>query len=363
MQKNNLPRISIVIPTLNAESVLKDCLESIAFQDYPKNKVEIIIADGGSTDGTLDLVQKYSAKVVQNKLKTGESGKAVGVMAAAGDYIALIDSDNILPTKNWLREMIIPLESNKKAVGSEPWRYTWRKEDGFITRYCALIGMNDPFVHFLGNYDRQNLLTGTWTEVSHDEKDKGDYLLCTFDKRGLPTIGANGTVFRTDFLKSRLKGDYLFDIDILAAEIKEKGSVNFIKVKNGIIHTFCESDIRKFRKKQKRRVKDFLYHKIVLKDRNFNWETSIEQSQDSSSNVFVLFYKALLNNFGIIKFVFSCITVFPLVIASIKGFLKKRDIAWFFHILACEITLWEYSTNTLISIVKKEEVSRDNWSQ
>ncbi len=46
-------------------------------------------------------------------------------------------------------------------------------------------------------------------EVLHKEKDFGDYLLVTLDKRGVPTIGANGTVFRADFLKENLRGDYL----------------------------------------------------------------------------------------------------------------------------------------------------------
>jgi hypothetical protein len=90
--------------------------------------------------------------------------------------------------------MIKPLVEHTDAVGSEPWEYTWRKEDGFITRYCALIGMNDPLCHFLGNYDRLNLITGKWTEIEHKEGDKGDYLFIEFGKSGLPTIGANGTV-------------------------------------------------------------------------------------------------------------------------------------------------------------------------
>ena len=193
-----LPKVSVVIPTLNAVGVLGACLKSIRSQNYPADRLEIVIGDGGSTDGTLELAKKYGAKVVINKLKTAEAGKMVGLKATMGEYIALIDSDNILPDANWLNEMITPLLEHPEAVGSEPWKYTWRREDGFITRYCALIGMNDPLVHFLGNYDRINLLTGKWTEVPHEEKDLGEYLLVKFDKRGLPTIGANGTVFRAD---------------------------------------------------------------------------------------------------------------------------------------------------------------------
>ncbi|MFV9630873.1 MAG: hypothetical protein ACNYWM_07390 [Methanosarcinales archaeon] len=54
--------------------------------------------------------------------------------------------------------------------------YTYRQEDGIITRYCALMGMNDLLCFFMGNYDRMNLITGKWTEMPVDEEDMGDYL-------------------------------------------------------------------------------------------------------------------------------------------------------------------------------------------
>jgi len=340
-----LPKVSIVIPTLNAISVLKECLECLDKQDYSKNKIELVIADGGSTDGTLELAKKYGAVIVENKLKTAEAGKAVGVKHAAGDFIALIDSDNFLPTKSWLTEMINPLmeKGNETVVGSEPWEYTWRKKDGFIDRYCALIGMNDPLVLFLGNYDRRNFLTNTWTEVEHEEMDRGKYLYITLTSKGMPTIGANGTVFRSEYIKKALgNSDYLFDIDILAKTIKKKGEVKFIKTKNSIIHAYCGTNILKFAKKQRRRVKDFLFHKHTKNDREFDWNK---------------------NNTGLIKFILSCVLLFPLIFQSLKGYIRKPDTAWFFHILACEITLWEYGWGTIMSIFKNEEISRENWKQ
>ncbi len=338
------PKVSILIPTLNAGSVLGKCLESIKMQDYPKDKIEIILGDGGSTDDTLEIGKKYGARVFHNVLKTGESGKMIALREATGDFCALIDSDNILPNKDWMKEMVEPLMDNRNidCVGSEPWEYTWRKEDGFITRYCALIGMNDPMVHFLGNYDRMNLLTGKWTEVLHEEKDFGKYILAKFDKRGIPTIGANGTVFRTKFLKDNVEGDYLFDIDVLSNFIEKNGFVSFIKVKNGIIHTYCERDILKFAKKQRRRIKDFLFHKSIG-DRKYDWGSSTSE--------------------GLFKFVLSCILVFPLIYQSLKGYKRKKDIAWFFHPLACWITLWEYGMGYLSSLFKNEEVSREGWRQ
>ncbi len=339
------PKISIVTPALNAGNVLRKELESVKKQDYPAEKIEIIIADGGSTDDTLTIAKEFGAKVFENKLKTGEAGKVVGVKNATGEYIILLDSDNILPDKNWLKQMIAPLLKHPKAVGSEPWKYTWRKEDGFITRYCALIGMNDPLVCFLGNYDRYNLLTNAWTEVPHQEKDFGDYLLVTLTCKGVPTIGANGTVFRANYLEKNVSGDYLFDIDIIAKTIKKDKTVQFIKVKNGIVHTFCESSISKFALKQRRRVRDFLFHRDVEKDREFEWEGLPTMKKK------------------LVKFVLYCVTVVPLLLQTAKGYIKKRDKAWFFHPLACEITLWEYGWGTIVGLFKKGEFSRAQWKQ
>lgn len=342
------PKISILIPTLNAENVLEDCLRSISIQDYPKNLIEVIVADGGSTDGTRNLVEKYDAKLIENPLKTAEAGKMAGLKLSTGQFVALIDSDNILPDKNWLKQMIEPLLENPEALGSEPIRYTWRKEDGFITRYCALIGMNDPLVMFLGNYDRINLITGKWTETPHEEIDRGSYLSVRFDKKGLATIGANGTVFRSAFIKKFTGDDYLFDIDILAKELASSGHIDFLKIKNGIVHTYCESDISKFTRKQVRRVRDYLFFRDSKNLRTFNWS-----DMDLGSK----------NSFGIVKFIVYCVTVIPLIIQAIVGYRKKADPAWFFHPLACEITFFVYAWHRIFARFYKKELSRKNWKQ
>jgi len=267
---------------------------------------------------------------------------------ASGEFVALIDSDNILPDDNWLSSMIFPLIENPEIVGSEPWEYTWRAEDGFITRYCALIGMNDPICMFLGNYDRLNVLYDNWTKIPHTEVDKKNYVIAEFDqKNGLPTIGANGTVFKRDFLVDNSSGDYLFDIDILATYLAKNEQIKFIKVKNGIIHTFCESDISKFSRKQKRRVKDYIYHKS-RNDRSYQWTSDSLISQ---------------RNLGLIKFVLYCVTVIPLVLQSVLGYFKKPDKAWAFHPLACEITFYQYVTGFIGGIFKQEQVNRNNWKQ
>lgn len=339
----NLPTISIVIPTLNSASTLDDCLGSILMQDYPRERLEIIIVDAGSTDGTLDLVRsKLSSityRVLPNPLRSGEAGKAVGIKCTRNEIIALIDSDNILSQTDWLQCMIEPFE-DKDIAASEPLYYTYRRTDPYITRYSALIGMNDPLCLFLGNYDRYSILTGKWTEVTYKAEDKNNYLRIEFpDPNRLPTIGANGFLIRGKTLQQCLVGDYFFDIDMIT-NLSASGFSKIAKVKIGIIHLYC-SNMSQFIKKQKRRIKDYIYY---------------------SSKGFRKYPWSKTKKFGVFKFCLYTILVIPLIIQTFSGFLKKKDNAWFLHPIACWLTLLVYGYNTLKSkLLSVSAESRDRW--
>jgi len=324
---HNLPSISILIPTLNSENVLEDCLKSITKQNYPKDKIEIIIADGGSTDRTLDIAKKYGARIYENPLRTGEAGKAVALRYARNEIIAFIDSDNILPQSDWLKKMVEPFK-DEEIVGSEPLYYSYDKNNGYITRYCALLGMNDPICLFLDNYDRYSYLTGKWTELEIDQEDKGAFLLIKLDGGNIPTIGANGFLVRRNLLGSFEANDYLFDID-LVYELVVNGYKKLAKVKIGIIHIFSGS-ISTFIRKQRRRIRDYNYYKR-LKLRKYPWGS--------------------VNRLKLIEFIIYTILILPLLLQSVIGYLKKKDIAWFFHIPACWITLVVYTYESLLSSI------------
>jgi len=339
--KNNLPSISIIMPTLNAEKTLEMSLKSIKEQNYPKGKIEILILDGGSKDKTIEIAQKYGCKIFKNPLQTAEAGKAVGVKKAKGELIALIDSDNILPSKNWFLKMVKPFE-DPEILGTEPFSYTYRKKDGYITRYCALMGMNDPLCYFLGNYDRENILSGQWTGLKvKTEKKTPNYLKIVLDPKNLPTIGANGTMLKRKLLLKYLgDSDYLFDIDIIY-QLAVQGQNKFAKVKTGIRHLFS-GNLSTFARKQKRRILDYNYYqKRGL--RKYPWQKQ--------------------NRKRLVKFILFCLLIFPLIGQSILGYIKKRDVVWFFHPLACWITLIVYGIGFIKKRFKVEIASREKWRQ
>lgn len=338
-KNNSLPTISVLIPTLNSQRVLGKCLSSIRKQDYPKNKIKIIITDGGSTDKTRKIAKDYKAKLFDNPLKTGEAGKAVALRHAKSDLVALIDSDNYLPDKNWLKKMVAPF-ADPEILGSEPWKFTYRKDDSLVNRYCALIGMNDPYCYFVGNYDRYSYLSSKWTGLKLEQKDKGGYLKVKIAGKILPTIGANGTMWQTQVLKKAVgKNDFLFDTDI-PYTLSKNNPFYFAKVKVGIVHDFCPT-IKDYIRKQKRRINDFYY---------------LEKSNIRSQT-----YQHYLQNK--IQFSISTILALPLVFQTIKGYIYKQDSSWLFHLPACFLTLWIYGSGTIMARLKKTQIKRDQWKQ
>ena len=343
--KMNYPSISIIIPTLNASKTLGFCLDSIVIQDYPKERIEFVFADGGSMDETISVIKsKLSAiryTLYANPLKTGEAGKAVGVKNARNEILVFIDSDNILPQRDWLHRMVEPF-GDKEIIASEPLEYTYRRSDSYITRYCAMLGMNDPLCYFVGNYDRFSLLSNKWTEVPRNEEDKGRYLKVGFpDVKNIPTIGANGFLIRRDVLLQYNIGEYLFDVDIIC-DLIYKNKFKIAKVKIGIIHLYCDK-IRQFVKKQRRRIRDYnYYNKLGL--RKYPWG-SIKIGK-------------------LVKFCIYTGLLIPVLLQSFKGFFRKMDFAWFFHPIACLLTLFVYGFNTIKNIFQNTAIeSRQSWKQ
>jgi len=341
------PSISIIIPTLNSERVLEPCLESIFNQDYPRDRLEILIVDGGSTDRTIPIASAYAERgeillqVLHNRLQTAEAGKAVGVENARGEVVAFIDSDNILPDPDWLRRMVEPFQ-DEKILASEPLEYTYRKSDGFITRYCALLGMNDPLCLFIGNYDRYCRITGRWTDLPVVQEEREGYLLVQLDREHLPTIGANGFLIRRDALLQAGIGNYLFDIDVLADLLKTTHTIFMAKVKTGIVHLYT-SDLKTFLRKQRRRIVDYFQYTHEGM-RSYPWTTQQRR--------------------GLLRFVVWSLLVFPLFAQSVMGMSRKFDLCWLFHPLACWATLWIYGTEVIRSMTGfQRKLSRAQWSQ
>jgi len=99
------PFISVVIPARNTEDIIENCLKSLREVDYPKDRMEVIIADGLSTDRTGEIAGSYGAKVIANPGLRVVSGRNRGFEAAQGELIAFSDADCVMD-KDWIKNSI-----------------------------------------------------------------------------------------------------------------------------------------------------------------------------------------------------------------------------------------------------------------
>ena len=130
----NKPAITVVVPVYNVEAYLRHCLNSIeeqTFQDF-----EVILINDGSTDGCLPILQEYAERnkrftlINQENKGLGEV-RNVGIRHAQGEYIAFVDSDDIL-RRDYLERMYA--EIKKQDADIVCCEYKFQMSNGFRFR-------------------------------------------------------------------------------------------------------------------------------------------------------------------------------------------------------------------------------------
>ena len=102
---SEFPFISVIIPAYDEEKRIANAIEAVLEQNYPKDKMEIIVVDDCSTDKTREVVSKYPVKLIHHDKNRGDSAaRNTGTKNAVGEIIATTDADDKVD-KNWLINM------------------------------------------------------------------------------------------------------------------------------------------------------------------------------------------------------------------------------------------------------------------
>jgi len=335
------PKISAVLVTYNGEKTIEDCLKLFFEQTYPKDKLEMIIADGGSTDKTLDIIKNYQKKypkvikLIDNpkKYKVGRGGGAdIASKKTTGEFILMIDQDNLLVQKFWLKSMAEILIKNKTISCVQSLTLV-PKEGSIMDRYLGATGIEDPFAI---PYSLKSEVILHPKKFEFNKKEK--YFIYIIDKNDFCYGGDNGFLIRKkDFFDN---GGYTQDIDNFYRMALNKQKYNVAIPSDLKVFHKTSSEFFEFVKKRGFYVRYYLRENI--QQRNFYW-ISLEKNN-------------FKQNLKFVKNVFYNLIIFPKLFDGIKMAIKQKEFSWLVHpILTFTVTLNYIYSFLAVKILNKKD--------
>ena len=307
--KTNLPKVSFIIPTLNASFFLTKCLGAIRSQDYPQDKIEIVVADAASTDNTVEIAKKHNAVVIPNPEILHEPGKARASNIATGEIFFFTDADNILSNKSWVSLMVKAYMGNPTIKGFEPQTIP-APDSNSLDRYMGYIS-TDPFTWFVYQYAAS---PRTYKDHYEIVNKTDDYIIYKFPVLEHPLIGLSqgaGTV--ASFKREKM--GHADDILSIIKLIEEDGLIAYVP-KAGIYHYHV------------RNFSDFI--------KKYTWRIRNNYTQKIKGMGLVNRQKYLSPSRRLRQYLFVpyALTLILPLFDSLKLFIMYKDIVVFWHPVA-----------------------------
>jgi glycosyltransferase involved in cell wall biosynthesis len=122
MQKEHKLKASIVIPVLNEDKFIENCVESIIKNNNDLENMEILIVDGGSTDNTIEIVERISSKynfirLLHNPIKITPSALNIAIKDSCGKFIVRLDA-HAEYSQNYVNKCIEILETSDDSIAN-----------------------------------------------------------------------------------------------------------------------------------------------------------------------------------------------------------------------------------------------------
>ena len=294
------PRVSFIIPTLNAEAILENCLASIARQDYPRDCYEIVIADAHSTDRTREIAKKYGAIVLDDNGKDMEEGKRLALQHATGEFIFFVDSDNEFSHSDFVGLAVRALAANPNALGVESYYLASRRMSSFCAYVTQLLHISDCIAWVMTTQPRLLARDG---EVERWALPEGVFSY---------PLGANGFLFRRADLES-VRANEQFQDTHAALHLMRAGKREWLRLSGRGVHHYYVQTLWGYVQKRRRATVHFL--RVQEKART-NW---------MKEKPAVPLWLAVL----------YCGTFIGPLWHTAVGIVRDRDLRWFWHAPAC----------------------------
>ena len=334
-----IPKVSIVTCTYNGERIIKQYLEKIFLQDFPMDNLEIILSDGGSNDKTLEIIKKFKKKypgIIKltnnpSKIKVGRGkGADFATREAKGEFLVLIDQDNLLFQGDWLSKMLKILEENPKISGVQSLHLA-KKNSSLIDKYLNNLGIEDPFVC---DYSLNSQIK-IRPKIFNFNK-KRNFFVYNVNKKNFFYGGDNGFMVRKkDFLEN---GGYTQDIDNFYRMATSNKKYVIAVPKKLRIHHLSSTNMNH-----------------LLNKKTFYGLTYVLKNYDGRDHYwFNLKKNSLKENMKFIKIIVINLMFFPRFIEGIKMSINEKDSSWMIHPQINLLITLAYIKSFIYSRFKKE---------
>ena len=303
-------KISIITPTLNNEKDIESFLKSIRMQDFMQSDIEIIIADGGSVDKTLNIAKKYNARIINNPHVFADAGVNMGIKLAQGDLIMVLATDNIFKSKSALRRMANVFSDNS-IYAAFPMQAVSRK-DTIFSSYINTF--TDPANHFIYGYASN---PRTFEKIFNIITKNNDYVIFDFTSNtDIPLIAfAQGFTVRSDFRRSSKNA--FDDVTPVLELIRKNKKIAYVPSVALYHHTI--NSLSHFIKKQAWRTNNYLL------GTNFgisHRKKMLSVSQNRRLSIWPIY----------------SITILPPFFYGLYYLIKDKERMWLFHPILCIIS-------------------------
>lgn len=135
-----MPKVSIVMPSLNVAAYVRECMESVIRQTL--KDIEILCVDAGSTDGTWEILRKYAdkdkrIKLIHSEKKSYGHQMNLGIREATGSYIGIVETDDYILPKMYERLYTYALDNDADFVKSDYYAFTTLDNNQKLLLKCS----------------------------------------------------------------------------------------------------------------------------------------------------------------------------------------------------------------------------------
>ncbi|MGZ3721625.1 MAG: glycosyltransferase [Bdellovibrionales bacterium] len=180
-------KFSIITATFNSGRTLEKCLSAIRAQTYPRELVEILVVDGGSTDNTREIAKRFGCRIVENPRVEPMTAKLIGLKEATGEFLMHVDSDEVLESPRALEKRLAAFVENPGVAMVFATGYANPPGAPFAARYINEFG--DPFSMFYYRLSKDyRRFINSMRRLHEVKKETADYIVFSLNHGPQPIL-------------------------------------------------------------------------------------------------------------------------------------------------------------------------------